>query len=204
MSIKYGWVTGFSIILFFSCQQKVSKQQVIKGDDYVKQVLFERQKKNDAFSFSEGSPFENLRADFAGLKYFSVDTSYRVYGTLRKNETNLKIAVRATNGEERKMEYAGEILFVLKKQSYSLPVFFQDSAKKDFFIMFHDLTNGESTYQGGRFLETEAKESGIILDFNKAYNPYCHYNHLYSCPIVPKESNIPLKVEAGEKKYIVN
>ena len=41
----------------------------------------------------------------------------------------------------------------------------------------------------------------IEVDFNKAYNPYCEYDIKYTCPIPPKENNIPLKILAGEKKY---
>ncbi|MCJ7758661.1 MAG: DUF1684 domain-containing protein, partial [Gillisia sp.] len=41
----------------------------------------------------------------------------------------------------------------------------------------------------------------IILDFNKAYNPYCAYNHTYSCPITPSENNLPVSIPAGVKVY---
>src|SRR5690606_35734729 len=38
----------------------------------------------------------------------------------------------------------------------------------------------------------------VILDFNKAYQPYCAYNaYDYSCPIVPAENTLPVAVKAG-------
>ncbi|MFM8912806.1 MAG: DUF1684 domain-containing protein [Flammeovirgaceae bacterium] len=32
-----------------------------------------------------------------------------------------------------------------------------------------------------------------------AYHPYCAYSKGYSCPIVPKENDLPVKIEAGVK-----
>ena len=35
------------------------------------------------------------------------------------------------------------------------------------------------------------------MDFNYAYNPYCAYNELFSCPIVPEDNYLPFDVKAG-------
>ena len=68
--------------------------------------------------------------------------------------------------------------------------------------MFRDSTNGAETYGGGRYLEFRKMDSkNMVLDFNQAYNPYCHYNHQYACPLVPKTHFIPLFVRAGERNY---
>jgi hypothetical protein len=48
------------------------------------------------------------------------------------------------------------------------------------------------------------KGNTIIVDFNKSYNPYCVYNHKYSCPIPPKENFIEFKIQAGVKNYIIS
>jgi len=40
----------------------------------------------------------------------------------------------------------------------------------------------------------------IILDFNKAYNPYCAYNGTYSCPIPPSENHLDIEIPVGVKK----
>jgi uncharacterized protein (DUF1684 family) len=70
------------------------------------------------------------------------------------------------------------------------------------FIPFKDLTNGEDTYGGGRYLDLKIPEGEtILIDFNRAYNPYCAYNHNYSCPIPPFENHLKVKIEAGVKKY---
>jgi hypothetical protein len=74
--------------------------------------------------------------------------------------------------------------------------------EKHLFIPFNDRTNGNETYGGGRFLDVyETGTDTLIIDFNLAYNPYCAYNHKYSCPIPPEANNLELKVKAGEKKF---
>ena len=68
------------------------------------------------------------------------------------------------------------------------------------FLPFTDLTNGEETYEGGRYIELEIPDKNyIVIDFNKAYNPYCAYNYIYSCPIPPEENDLKIEIKAGVK-----
>jgi hypothetical protein len=72
------------------------------------------------------------------------------------------------------------------------------------FIPFTDLTTGEESYGGGRYIDLEGlqrNEEKLVLDFNIAYNPYCAFTDYYSCPIPPEENNLPVAIEAGEKIY---
>ena len=39
----------------------------------------------------------------------------------------------------------------------------------------------------------------VLVDFNYAYNPYCAYNDLYSCPLTPWENRLKVSINAGEK-----
>jgi uncharacterized protein (DUF1684 family) len=41
----------------------------------------------------------------------------------------------------------------------------------------------------------------VILDFNKAYNPYCAYSDEYNCPIPPRENYLNIAIKAGEKSF---
>ncbi len=73
---------------------------------------------------------------------------------------------------------------------------------KDYlFLPFTDLTTGDETYGGGRYLGLRIPKEGspLIINFNLAYNPYCAYNEKYSCPIVPKENELPVAIRAGVK-----
>jgi uncharacterized protein (DUF1684 family) len=48
----------------------------------------------------------------------------------------------------------------------------------------------------------DIKNNKLVIDFNKAYNPYCAYvKNQYNCPIPPKENSLPVAIEAGEKDY---
>jgi uncharacterized protein (DUF1684 family) len=38
-----------------------------------------------------------------------------------------------------------------------------------------------------------------LLDFNKAYNPYCVFAEGFSCPIPPEENRLKIAIKAGEK-----
>jgi uncharacterized protein (DUF1684 family) len=80
---------------------------------------------------------------------------------------------------------------------------YDDPELKDYlFLPFTDWTSGDGSYGGGRFLDAYIPEGDIILlDFNKAYNPYCAYNSGYSCPIPPKENDLDVRIEAGVKDY---
>ena len=71
------------------------------------------------------------------------------------------------------------------------------------FVPFSDLTNGFDTYGGGRYLDLKIPPEGdiLVIDFNKAYNPYCVYNYKYSCPIPPRENFINYEITAGVKNY---
>ena len=70
------------------------------------------------------------------------------------------------------------------------------------FVPFTDLTNGETTYGGGRYLELEGPLGETVdLDLNRAYNPYCAYGGAYSCPIPPAENHLEVAVEAGVKAF---
>jgi hypothetical protein len=71
------------------------------------------------------------------------------------------------------------------------------------FIPFRDETCGKESYGGGRYIDCEIPASGdkVMIDFNKAYNPYCAYNHSYSCVIPPEENRLTVRIEAGEKAF---
>lgn len=87
----------------------------------------------------------------------------------------------------------------------SMALFQNPTYKNHLFVPFMDDTNGETTYEGGRYLDlsiNDIKDGKLTIDFNKAYNPYCAYSNGYRCPQPPKENIFSqTQIEAGEKKY---
>lgn len=73
------------------------------------------------------------------------------------------------------------------------------------FLPFTDKTSGEESYEVGRYIDltiTELENPDFLLDFNKAYNPYCAYiSNKYNCPLPPKENALPVAIRAGEMKF---
>ena len=102
----------------------------------------------------------------------------------------------------------GVVTFTLKGNEYHLNLYQnQDLIKKEgyedyLFMPFLDDTNGEESYGGGRYIDLGFPDGNeMVIDFNKAYNPYCAYNEKYSCPVVPRENYLDLRVEAGVKAF---
>jgi uncharacterized protein len=73
------------------------------------------------------------------------------------------------------------------------------------FLPFKDLTSNVDTYGGGRYIDLrigEIVDNQVIIDFNKAYNPYCAFSDGYNCPVPPFENHLEMAIEAGEKMYL--
>jgi peptide deformylase len=88
---------------------------------------------------------------------------------------------------------------------YQSVALFQNPAYKNhLFLPFLDLTNGQESYSGGRYIDLstdDIKGNNVEIDFNKAYNPYCAYSNGYRCPVPPVENNLETKIMAGEKAF---
>jgi uncharacterized protein (DUF1684 family) len=82
-------------------------------------------------------------------------------------------------------------------QPAELTVFFNQNGA---FLPFVDNLAGQETYPAGRYLEPEPLPDGrFLVDFNMAYNPYCAYNEMWSCPLTPFENRLKVPIRAGEK-----
>ncbi len=48
------------------------------------------------------------------------------------------------------------------------------------------------------FMDIEIPEGdSMLIDLNKAYNPYCAYSTRYACPITPDDNFLDIEVKAG-------
>lgn len=145
---------------------------------------------------------------FKGLDFFKFDSAYVVTAKLKLTPDAKPFKMKTTT--ERRPDYVqyGVVTFTLKGNEYQLNIYqnlglMEEEGYEDYlFLPFLDDTNGEESYSGGRYTEARIPEGEtIVIDFNTAYNPYCAYNEKYSCPIVPRENYLPLKVEAGVKAF---
>ena len=158
---------------------------------------------NALFKDASKSPLkpEDIKT-FKGLSFFPVDSSFVVVSKLKRTNTSDFFEMKTSTSRLSKERVFGILSFTIKGLNYNLKVYQSESSvleSSDYlFLPYLDATNGITTYGGGRYLDLKIPEGdSILLDFNKSYNPYCVYNERYSCPIVPRENHLPIKVDAG-------
>jgi uncharacterized protein (DUF1684 family) len=109
------------------------------------------------------------------------------------------VQMQTTTGDIQTYLRFGKISFEVEGEDVELTVY---SNEHGYFLPFADALAGEETYGAGRYLEPERTEDGRLhVDFNLAYNPFCAYNEMYSCPITPAENRIKVPIRAGEKVF---
>lgn len=177
-------------------------------EEHYIEVLRNRKITETEFSNPQTSPLtpEGLR-HFHGLDYFDIDYNYRFEANfIRTDDTEIFKMPTTTDRSPEYRKY-GEIHFTVEGKDCVLSAYesiahIDDEAhNKYLFVPFKDHTNGDSSYGGGRFLDVEIPEANtIVIDFNMNYNPYCAYNHAYSCPIPPEENHLDIAIPAGVKK----
>ncbi len=147
------------------------------------------------------------REHFTELERFAPDERYRVTARFKPRKGKA-FAMPTTTDRLPMYEPVGQLTFTLLGRKEQLTVYRNiDLSKRPeyvnyLFVPFTDLTNGDSTYGGGRYLDlTGPLATGVELDFNRAYNPYCAYGGRYSCPIPPAENHLEVAVEAGVKAF---
>lgn len=180
-----------------------SKKQPLIGD-----TPFQK-KMNADFKDASKSPLKSKDLkSFKGLDFFNYDKSFKVTASLKRTPDSEWFFMKTTTDRLSKERVYGVLSFQLKGQEYKLNVYQGEEemntpgSEKFLFLPFLDLTNGDSTYGGGRYINLSIPSDDIMeIDFNEAYNPYCVYNEKYSCPIVPRENFLNLKVEAGLKMF---
>lgn len=193
----------FGFLLFSSCQQ--NKRPLLGETPFQKSL-------NATFKDASTSPLKKKdRQKFEGLDFFEVDSSYIVQATLKHTPDSEFFNMPTTTGESRQERVFGVLHFKLNNEMYQLNVYESKALVNDpkytdyLFLPFSDLTNGESTYAGGRYIElrvpNKTKAQMVTIDFNTAFNPYCAYNDTYSCPIVPRDNTLNTKILAGVKAY---
>jgi uncharacterized protein (DUF1684 family) len=164
---------------------------------------------NVSFADSLHSPLTNEdRLHFEHLVFFPIDEKCIVKAKFIKLKKQKPFEMPTTTARKPKYIKYGELHFTIDSKELVLTVYrnIDLSKRKGFkdylFLPFLDETNGIETYGGGRFLDMKVPKSNeVIIDFNKAYNPYCAYNPEYSCPIVPLENQLAVEINAGVKKF---
>jgi uncharacterized protein len=139
------------------------------------------------------------RRSFGGLRWYPVKDSYRVTARFVPYSPPRKIPIINVLGDVDDMESPGYVEFMLGGQKCQLAPVVEGPKATELFFILRDQTSGVETYPAGRFLYTDLPKNGeVVLDFNMAVNPPCAFTSFATCPLPPKQNQLPLRVEAGE------
>lgn len=179
------------------------------NSEIIQEVLDFQQTLNEEFRDPNTSPLpDRYRKDFEGLNFFRPDSSFRVVAKFVRTPDAVPFLMPTTTKRKSKEVVYGIASFSLMGADFELEVYqnqelmLKEEYRDYLFLPFLDNTNGEETYGGGRYIDLSIPEGNtLIIDFNKAYNPYCAYNKKYSCPIVPRVNYLNTRVAAGVKAF---
>ena len=164
-----------------------------------------REKRDQFFKGDPHSPLkESDRKKFKGLIYYPIDLKYAMTGLIEKYPPEPKplyVNLPTNKGRERQYVKYGRFRFKWEGKEYVLQIY-RPLGGGELFLPFKDKTSGTETYPEGRYLYIEAMPGGkMLIDFNRAYNPFCEYNEKYACPFAPVENWLDITVRAGEKRF---
>lgn len=145
------------------------------------------------------------------LTFYPVQEQYRITASFERTENSPWFLMNSTGAERKQYRVYGIIRFNLHDTAVELRIYQSRSLlgsekyREHLFIPFTDKTSGYETYGGGRYIDLNIgniSNNTYVIDFNKAYNPYCAYATGYNCPIPPAENDLPVAVKAGELNYL--
>ncbi len=188
------------IIIFLCC---LSNSLQAQPKDYAERIKIYQK----AYVANHEVVLNKARKKF---RFFKPDEVYKINAAFIKLQDTTGFIMKTSGTKDKKFFRYGKVSFRLNGADVTLTVYQNEQLMQDtayansLFLPFTDLTSGEESYGGGRYLDLEIsslKNDFMVIDFNKAYNPYCVYAGGYNCPIPPRENNLPIAIRAGEKKY---
>lgn len=178
-----------------------------QDSSYSEELEEHRENYKKGFLKDPRAPLKEAELPF--LRFFQADETYKVRCTFTRTPDEKPFDLPTYSGITRLYVKYGFLTFELHGEVQHLSVYKnltlrQPEYNNHLFLPFRDLTNGEETYGGGRYMDlrvdqVEAEE--VWLDFNLCYNPWCCYSDGYNCPIPPTENHLEVEIRAGEKQY---
>jgi uncharacterized protein (DUF1684 family) len=203
-------MTRLALFLFLGLQILLPKLVFAQQHETYDVVLAEHRAEYKAdFVTNPRSPL--TASDTAFLDFFPVNYDWIFPLAKFERTPNAEPFIMMTySGQKRDYVQFGILKFVANGQPQTLNIYqnirlIQDSTYRDhLFLPFKDLTNGEESYGGGRYLDFKQSDivgDQITLDFNLCYNPWCAFSDGFNCPIPPSENHLEIEVPAGERNF---
>jgi len=140
--------------------------------------------------------------DFKGLEYFPIDPKWRIEARFEPYQPPKTIPITNVLSMTDDEASPGALAFDVAGETYRIdPIL--EKGETDLFVMIADETTGKETYGAGRYLYVSPPDASgkVVIDFNKAYSPPCAFTNYATCPLPPRQNHLPIRIEAGEKKY---
>lgn len=204
------YLIPFTFILTIFIYSNVQSQSI---DELSKQHRQEiqnlRSAKDQQMTQAETSPLTPSQIEnFKGLSYFDIDFDFKITASFKQEEGRGSVSLNTSKGDKIELIKYGTASFSIGEHSYSFSIFRNNNLpefgndNQILFIPFSDLTSGKGTNSGGRYLIVDAAvEKNIILDFNKAINPFVAYSSQFFSIIPPTENKPSITIETGERKF---
>lgn len=148
------------------------------------------------------------RTTFKTLDFFPINEKFFVIAKFIRTEDEKPFEMKTSTDRKPMYVKYGEAHFEIDGKPLRLNIYknIELSKKEEYkdylFLPFSDLTSGNESYIGGKYIDMKTpKGDTIVIDFNTSYNPYCAYNSKYSCPKVPLENDLNIEIRAGVKKF---
>ena len=190
------FVLGFSLCTILNAQQEQTASEF-------------QQELSLQYIDPEESPLKEKAKDFKGHDFFTIDSAFIVKAKFIRTLNAIPFQMKTTGSRLPIYEKYGEAHFTIQGKKLVLSIFQShelretEEYRNHLLLPFTDASSGEESYAGGRFIDLEiTSDDFIVLDFNKAYNPYCAYTDGYSCAIPPEENYLDVKILAGVQKPI--
>lgn len=159
----------------------------------------------EEFNNPETTPvMEDERADFHGITFFPISKDFIVNAKFAPIPNAKTLPFPTSAGKIKHYKEYGLLKFMLENEEFELTIYQSDPPIEGYetslFLPFTDDTNGDTSYGGGRYMDFEIsdiKNNSLLIDFNKAYNPYCAYSKYYNCPIPPRNNYLATEIRAG-------
>lgn len=164
---------------------------------------------NAEYADAKTSPLmpEDL-ATFKTLDFYPANEKFFVVAKFVRTKKEKPFEMKTSTDRKPMYVKYGVVYFTIDGSNFKLNVYRnialsqQEKYKDHLFLPFSDLTCGNESYIGGKYIDLKIpKGKTLVIDFNTSYNPYCAYNHKYSCPIVPLENDLNIEIKAGVKKF---
>jgi len=136
---------------------------------------------------------------FRGIETFPYDPRWRIAARWEAYPAPREVEQPSAAGPPQKALAPGKAHFTVGGEELSLEPTLEDGV---LMFVFKDATAPAQTYGAGRFLTADLPSGGkVVLDFNRAYNPPCAFTPYATCPLPGRQNVLPVRIEAGEKKY---